>query len=123
MDDYEEGTWTPTDASGAGLSLTVSGTSTYTKIGRVVNATCHVAYPSTANSSNASIGGLPFTVASTGGINMQGGIIGNTNRGITIYVMAIQADTRIVFTDVSDTNQTNANMSTKTIRFTAVYIV
>jgi hypothetical protein len=123
LDDYEEGTWTPIDGSGASLSLTVSGTSTYTKIGRVVNATCHVAYPSTANSSNASIGGLPFTVASTGSINMQGGIIGNTNRGVTIYVMALQGDTRVVFTDVSDVNQTNANMSTKTIRFTAVYIV
>jgi hypothetical protein len=122
LDDYEEGTWTPTDASGAGLSLTVAGTSTYTKIGRVVNACCHVAYPSTANTSNASIGGLPFTVANTGSINMQGGIIANTNRGIAIYVMAIQADTRVAFTDVSDVNQTNANMSTKTIRFTAVYI-
>lgn len=123
LDDYEEGTWTPTDASGAGLSLTVSGTSTYTKIGRVVNACCHVAYPSTSNTSNATIGGLPFTVANTGSINMQGGIIANTNRGIAIYVMAIQGDTRVAFTDVSDTNQTNANMSTKTIRFTAVYIV
>jgi hypothetical protein len=123
LDDYEEGSWTPSDGSGASLSITSSGTATYTKIGRVVNACCNVTYPSTANTSNASIGGLPFTANNTGSSNMQGAIISNTSRGIAIYALVIQGDTKVAFTDVSDTNQTNANMSTKTVRFTAVYIV
>lgn len=62
LDDYEEGTWTPTDQSGA--TLTFSNVSaTYTKIGRLVFAQCYLTYPVTANTSQAVIGGLPFTVA------------------------------------------------------------
>jgi hypothetical protein len=60
LDDYEEGTWTPVDGSGASLSFTsVSGT--YIKIGRTVTCLFDLTYPSTANSSQAVIGGLPFS--------------------------------------------------------------
>lgn len=62
---YEEGTWTPTDASGAGLSLTATGT--YTRIGRMVMAQFSIAYPSTANTSSTVISGLPFGIQTTGG--------------------------------------------------------
>ena len=72
LDDYEEGTWTPSDASGAGLSFTVFGTARYVKIGQLVFFCIdQLNYPSTANGSTASIGGLPFTnnANNTGGIN------------------------------------------------------
>jgi hypothetical protein len=72
LDDYEEGTWTPIDASGAGLSFTVFGTARYVKIGQLVFFCIdQLNYPSTANLSTASIGGLPFTnnANNTGGIN------------------------------------------------------
>ncbi len=61
LDDYEEGTWTPSVQSGGGsLSTYVA---TYTKIGRLVHIQCYVSY-TTANSSNAfMIGGLPFACA------------------------------------------------------------
>jgi len=56
---YEEGTWTPADGSGAGLSF--SGvTARYTKIGRTVFCEVGLTYPSTASGSNAVISGLPF---------------------------------------------------------------
>ena len=61
LDDYEEGTWTPTDASGASLTLTTSGTQNYVKIGSLVFVNCYVTYPTTSNTSQALIGGLPFT--------------------------------------------------------------
>jgi len=61
LDDYEEGEWTPTDVSGAGLTFAAGTLGIYTKIGRQVTAWGRVAYPSTANGNNASIGGLPFT--------------------------------------------------------------
>jgi len=48
LDDYEEGTWTPTDASGAGLGFT-SASGTYEKIGRQVTARYEVTYPVTAD--------------------------------------------------------------------------
>ena len=122
LDDYEEGTWTPIDSSGAGLSFTVSGTSKYIKIGRSVTICCNVTYPTTASASGMSIGGFPFTVDSTGSSNMQGVAISNTNRGVAIYGLAIQNDTRMATADVSDVNQTNANFSAKTIRFSCTYL-
>ena len=64
LDWYEEGTWTPTDGSGAGLSLTVSYAK-YTRIGRAVFISAFLDYPSTASASNAVINGLPFTVDSS----------------------------------------------------------
>ena len=91
------------------------------KIGRIVNACCHITYPSTSNGSNASIAGLPFTIASTGSINMQGASIANTDRGIAITGLAIANDAKVALQDYSDVNQTNANMSTKTVRFTITY--
>jgi Major tropism determinant N-terminal domain len=122
LDDYEEGTWTPVDSSGAGLTLTVSGTSKYIKVGRTVTLCCNVTYPATASTAGMSIGGFPFTIDSTGSSNMQGLAISNTNRGVAIYGLAIQNDTRIATTDVSDVNQTNLNFSAKTIRFSVTYI-
>lgn len=60
LNDYEEGTWTPTDASGAGLTLTASS-NRYTKVGRQVTVTALITYPSTGSSDYLTIGGLPFT--------------------------------------------------------------
>lgn len=62
LSDYEEGTWTPVDISGAGLVFAnVSGR--YTKVGRQVFAHYHFTYPATVDVSNNGIGGLPFTAA------------------------------------------------------------
>jgi len=58
--DYEEGTWTPTDDSGAGLTFTL-GNCTYTKVGRMVTCYAVVTYPATASAASAKIGGFPFT--------------------------------------------------------------
>jgi hypothetical protein len=62
LDDYREGAWTPVDASGAGLSLS-SASGEYTRIGRLVVATCAVAYPANSSAVQAMIGGLPFSIA------------------------------------------------------------
>ena len=65
--DYEEGTWTPHDDSGEGLTLAVVE-AVYTRIGRLVIARAEkVTYPSTSNNSGARIGGLPFTVGAAHG--------------------------------------------------------
>ena len=60
LDDYEEGTWTPVDASGDGLTLATNGSS-YTKVGRLCYIYAYITYPSTASGSTQGIGGLPFT--------------------------------------------------------------
>lgn len=57
---YDQGTWTPTDASGSGVGLTVTSAA-YIKIGKLVTVTCAVNYNSPSGLSNAVfIGGLPF---------------------------------------------------------------
>ena len=67
LDDYEEGTWTPTVLS-AGSIGSPQYTCTYTKIGRLVtiNADIH-ALTDTTSSSNIQIGGIPYVAASNAG--------------------------------------------------------
>ena len=58
LDDYEEGSFTPT----LGHSLTPSSADgTYIKVGRLVHAFLHVNFPTTSDGNHAFIGGLPFT--------------------------------------------------------------
>lgn len=64
LDDYEEGTWTPTDGSGAGLTLTTVSAN-YTKVGRNVTISAFVTYPATASGAASKISGLPFTTVDT----------------------------------------------------------
>jgi hypothetical protein len=87
LDDYEEGTWTPTDASGASLTLTVNSAA-YVKIGRMVYIACSVTYPSTGSGAGAQIGGMPFTVES--GISTNG-YWGGTTRYTTNSIMVMAA--------------------------------
>jgi len=68
LDDYEEGTWTPTISSGSGTITTVGTVSgIYVKIGRMVTLNWH--YQITTNGSGAgfiNIDGLPFSSSSQG---------------------------------------------------------
>jgi hypothetical protein len=56
LDDYEEGTWTVTNAGDS--TGTVSSNGRYVKIGRQV--TCHATVSVTASFSSFNLGGLPF---------------------------------------------------------------
>ena len=68
LDDYEEGTWTPTISfGGASVGITYGfQQGSYTKVGRLVTATCVVNLSAKGSSSgNAYIEGLPFPANST----------------------------------------------------------
>jgi hypothetical protein len=58
--DYEEGTFTPGDGSGAGLTFS-NVTAKYIKVGNQVTVQVKLKYPVTASSVGAAINGLPFT--------------------------------------------------------------
>ena len=63
LDDYEEGTWTPT-IEGSSTVGTVNYTiqnARYTKIGRVVQIECYVLWSSGTGTGSIRISGLPFT--------------------------------------------------------------
>jgi hypothetical protein len=108
LDDYEEGTWTPTDGSGAGLSFTGVAAS-YVKIGQLVTWTLELSYPATASGSSAIITGLPFTSHASGG--RWSGTIGY--RGAITQLGSIFVSTNSVQINLYNgaTNTTNANCS------------
>ena len=121
LDDYEEGTYTPTDVSGAGLSFSAAG-GFYTKIGRLVTCFFYVTFPSTANTSAAAIGGLPFTT----GNNVAGGVWTGAvayNTYGSVALIGPSSATSFNLGIPGGTDITNANMSLKVIRGSFSYYV
>ncbi|HRH28257.1 MAG TPA: glycosyl hydrolase family 28-related protein [Aquabacterium sp.] len=114
LDDYEEGTWTPTDISGAGLTFALA-TGFYTKIGNVVTFSVTVVYPTTANTASASFSKPPFanvseaaaSIVSNAGSALQG-LINST--GVVIYPAG------------SFANTTNATLSGKVLYVSGTYL-
>lgn len=75
-----QGSWTPIDASGAGLVLS-GAEGWWIRDGNIVTVWGVFTYPATANASNARIGGLPFTIknnlyARAGGVLTASSIAG-----------------------------------------------
>lgn len=94
---YTATTWTPADASGAGLSFTVA-TAEYTRIGNVVYFEVRLAYPVTASAASAAISGLPVANASDTPVHVWGntgsaleGSIANGATAITLYTAGFAA--------------------------------
>lgn len=118
LDDYEEGTWTPTDASGAALTLTIND-ATYTKVGRLVFARAYITYPITASGAGAAIGGFPFTIAKFGSAACDASgatspvTVGQLNAGGTTMTLYTAATAAV----------TNAQLSAGFLIFSATYEV
>ena len=66
LDDYEEGTWTPTLTSFGGTGLAATGY--YTKIGRVVNWFVNITGTDVTSTANTSSFTMPFTSPSLQGM-------------------------------------------------------
>ena len=83
LDDYEEGTWTPTLIAVSGGAITFSGSTVgiYTKIGRLVHISFSVDNFSVSGGTGGAtinIGGLPFTTQGSG-IDSNGAVLGSYN--------------------------------------------
>ena len=90
LDDYEEGTWTPTvSISGAGTFTTADAT--YTKIGRMVYVSLTVNF--SGASGTPTINGLPFSADSIGIVSGREdatsgySVYGRTSLGTTNFVI------------------------------------
>jgi len=110
LDDYEEGTWTPT-AAGTGTpgTYTVSVTSaTYTKIGRLVNARFSIGFSAASGGTGTFvISGLPFNYSAVATIigSLNAGSLNTTassSNGIIIGNLSGSSDTRLFFALVID---------------------
>ena len=87
LDDYEEGTWTPTTPNG---SWTVNE-ATYTKIGRLVYVRARV---TAINAVSGDFGGLPFTVSG----NYTAGSVGYQNSVASeVFSLLVQSPTNYNF--------------------------
>jgi hypothetical protein len=117
LDDYEEGTWTPTDASGAVLTFTSVG-GEYTKIGRQIIAYFMVTFPSTASSGQITIGGLPYNSASSSNVaNPGSGGFTYQTASISNVTMAIAAGgAQFNFWTLAGAAVPNSSASTFTLR-------
>jgi len=114
---YEEGTWTPTDASGASLSLTVLGSATYIRVGKLVTVQALIVYPTTASGLNATIGGLPFAASAI--TYAQSYVF--TNSGLTFNTYLSASDSQFDFRTNVNANISNLNLSTKFVLITFTY--
>ena len=66
LEDYEEGTWTPTIEGSSNKSISTNYSATYVKIGRLVHCQCYLVLTGTGNSSVFLLGTLPFANKSNG---------------------------------------------------------
>lgn len=96
LDDYEEGTWTP---SLGGTATYTTQTGTYTKIGRLVVAQFNLDVATIGTGSNTLISGLPFTPAAigTGSVSEWQNIVSNS----TFVGCYANTSAQIVMTNIS----------------------
>jgi hypothetical protein len=120
LNDYEEGTWTPTDASGAGLTFSTA-LGWYTKIGKLVTVSCRVVYPVTASAFNAFVGGLPFTTQ-TASLYSPTGAVYNGGAVVAIASSASNVSTVRFYTATAFALIPNSSFSTFTVAFSLSYI-
>ena len=86
LDDYEEGTWTPTISAGGGGTITTSSFSgaKYTKIGNVVEITINITITTVGTAAGSCNFTLPFTPTNTvqiGGYGMETNTNGSMLKG------------------------------------------
>lgn len=117
---YQEGTWTPVDGSGAGLSFSAAA-GTYTRIGRIVIASCQITYPATADTSNANVAGLPFTCANDSAAS--GGLVMFTNASTLSKCLTAPNTTNFNLFVASGAQITNAAMASTVNYFQLTYFV
>jgi len=117
LDDYEEGTWTPSISSG---SATFND-ATYTKVGRIVTlSVLMISISDLSSSTSLQIGGLPFATLNTS-IATSVGLSRYFNRGngtivaytggssTTVNFYALQAGADYLVVRHSDLNNANVN--------------
>jgi hypothetical protein len=114
LDDYEEGTWTPT---GNNITFAAGTTGKYTKVGNLVTVTFTLNFPTTADTSTANIGGFPFVAAQYSSLSLQG------NTSVSNAFLNSGADFATFINTTNTAYLTNANLSTQSFFGFASYQV
>ena len=112
LDDYEEGTWTPTNSEGVSLSMSASN---YQKIGNTVHLDAFINIGSNSSGGSVVFGGLPFALGS--GVYSVGAF---NNRSEELY--AFLNPDGIQIRTSSNVTKTFAQMSALFVGFQISYI-
>lgn len=112
---YNQGTWTPADASGAGLTFTNSGAA-FTQIGNVVTINMEIVWPVTANGSAAKVT-LPFAPAA----GTRAGVGAMSNAGVVNFY--IPGSINAALYDNAGATISNATMSGKYLIVAISYLL
>ena len=114
LDDYEEGTWTPTMTN---ITLSTAQ-GQYIKVGKLVTAHFNVVLPSTSTTNTAVISSLPFNTA---GVNQYGGgFFSYQNTSYDMLTLYNQGETYCTILNGANALN-NSNISTKQFLGTIVY--
>lgn len=105
LDDYEEGTWTP---SVGGTATYTSRTGLYTKIGRQVTLTCEMTINAIGTGTTSTMTGLPFTVSSQMAVGpcYWSGSVTNV---ASLFVMVQTGSSNITFCAFPSAGSANSN--------------
>ncbi len=116
-----QSTWTPVDASGAGLVLSAKE-GFYQQIGNMVFYQGAVQYPVTASASVAQIGGLPKNIyAGAFPAGRSGSGVSNSTGGFVIGISNVTGSNAVNFVKAGGINATNADLSGREIYFFGQY--
>lgn len=109
------GTWTPSDVSGASLTLTVTSAN-YCKTGRAVTYQMDITYPSTASSATNMIS-LPFAPLAVN----QGAVSVTSSLALTMEVL-LTGGNQVFVSKASSGAEANSTLSLGVFRVQGTYI-
>jgi hypothetical protein len=116
LDDYEEGTWSPSDESGASQTFTYAGQPYYTKIGNIVTVQAFINVPSNSSGNAVQIGSLPFSIATDA--YGSGSCFNNANAGH--HLVYVDSGTGTFY--VRDDNNSSMSMTQASTKFLCITV-
>lgn len=114
LDDYEEGTWTPTTPH---VTLISNTTARYIKIGKLAIFTLDVNFPSSTSGTASQINNLPFSVAT-----YNSGFNGWNNSGVVV-VYHCAGTNAYPYNGTTNASLTYSNLSGKRLIGTIIGII
>jgi len=123
LDDYEEGTWTP---SLGGIATYTSRTGSYTKIGRFVYVTVAMAINVIGTGSTFRISGLPFNAGVATGASGSVAYAAALSQNVVSFTVGVNAGDIDVYTMLAANTASSNNSifgNTTTIQLSATYYV
>ncbi|RTM07399.1 MAG: hypothetical protein EKK31_11590 [Hyphomicrobiales bacterium] len=110
LDDYEEGTWTPTITATSGTFTSTSATGSYTKIGRLVSIRVSITITTVGTASGGVVFTLPFTANATGGWGMAGRENASTGKMLQSLILGSATTSNAFYYDNTSAIAAGANL-------------